>query len=198
MTDGRLRIEFTYQVEFPCIAAIAVEGPAGSRKINCGGDAYQDYAADWPASDEGGRQRFLPMDDFYADWADAQFGSEVAGRAAAIFSKIDCHMPRPIDWTSGPGGHQARSPAMGYRRQGLRFHRRPGRAAIRSAGAGNLERFDYWLNSFQYMKAAALASYRWHQFKLKVNDSFDIMGRGSILLAPHCRHLLLNNLVLSK
>ncbi|MGZ3471670.1 MAG: hypothetical protein ACXWO1_19020 [Isosphaeraceae bacterium] len=46
----------------------------------------------------------LPADDFYADWTLAQFGSEVGSQAAAIFCRIDCHMPQPTDWTNGPGG----------------------------------------------------------------------------------------------
>ncbi len=63
VTDGRLAIELTYEVEFPCIAAIAVEGPV-TRKINCGGEAYGDYQADWPPSTLGGRNRYLASDDF--------------------------------------------------------------------------------------------------------------------------------------
>ena len=53
VSDGRLTIDFVYQLEYPCIAAIVVEGPA-VRKINCGGPAYQDFAADWPPSDDSG------------------------------------------------------------------------------------------------------------------------------------------------
>ena len=48
---GALRIDFTRQVEFPCIAGIVIDGTtkAGqpfTRKINCGGQEFKDYEAD--------------------------------------------------------------------------------------------------------------------------------------------------------
>ena len=74
VTEGQLKIEFTYQVEYPCIAALVVQGPV-TRKINCGGPAYKDYAADWPTSSHAGAvDRYLPAADFYADWCKAEFG----------------------------------------------------------------------------------------------------------------------------
>ena len=166
VTDGRLRIDFTYLVEFPCIAAIEVEGPAGSRKINCGGAGYQDHAADWPATaaGEGRPQRFLPVDDFYADWATAQFGSEVGSQAASIFSRLDGHTPRPIDWINGPGGIKPDPRPWDQVRNDYAFIDELAVLRSRVRGAGNLERFDYWLNSFRYLKAAARANCAWHRF----------------------------------
>ena len=155
VTDGRLRIDFTYQVEFPCIAAIVAEGPARVRKINCGGDAYKDFAADWPASTTGGRQRYLPADDFYSDWAAAQFGPEVGRSAGPIFARIDCHMPRSSDWIDGPGGVKPDPRPLNAVNGDYAFVDEL--AALRPLvqGAGNLERFDYWLNSFRYNRAGA-------------------------------------------
>ncbi len=46
VSDGVLDIEFVKEVEFPCVAAIAVTGAQGEWKVNCGGGAYEDYAAD--------------------------------------------------------------------------------------------------------------------------------------------------------
>ena len=155
VTDGRLRIDFTYQVEFPCIAAIVAEGPARVRKINCGGNAYKDFAADWPASTTGGRQRYLPTDDFYSDWAAAQFGPEVGRSAGPIFARIDCHMPRSSDWINGPGGVKPDPRPLNAVNGDYAFVDEL--AALRPLvqGAGNLERFDYWLNSFRYNRAGA-------------------------------------------
>ena len=58
VTNGKLPIDFLPEVEFPCIAAIVIEGQAAasnqfparpfSRKINCGGPADKDYEADLP------------------------------------------------------------------------------------------------------------------------------------------------------
>ena len=41
VTNGWLDVDFVFEVEFPSIAAIVVSGPAATRKINCGGPAFQ-------------------------------------------------------------------------------------------------------------------------------------------------------------
>ncbi|NIA12745.1 MAG: hypothetical protein GWP08_01600 [Nitrospiraceae bacterium] len=158
--DGRLDIEFVARVEYPCIAAIAVEGEGGVQKVNCGGEAYRDYAEDFLSE-----ERRFRSDDFYGDWALSLFGPEVAKQAAEIFVRVDGQLPRPSDWIGGPGGY--------------RFNPRPWEkvaddyayvddfAALRGRvrGAGNLERFDYWLNSFQFMRATARMCCVWGEFE---------------------------------
>jgi len=171
VTDGQLAIEFVYQVEYPCIAAIVVEGPGVKRKINCGGPAYQDYAADWPESTAGGRQRFLPCGDFYADWALVEFGPEAAGPIAELFARIDGNLPRPSTWVNGPGGIQPDArPWEEVRKEyafvdelaGLRPKAGTTQRAPRSGrGAGNLERFDYWLENFRYLRAVGQVNCTW-------------------------------------
>ena len=70
VSDGWLDVDFVYEVEYPSIAAIVIEGAPAGRKINCGGPAYKDYRADWPTPmPERGT---LPTADFYADWAVSQ------------------------------------------------------------------------------------------------------------------------------
>ncbi len=164
VTDGRLAIELTYEVEFPCIAAIAVEGPV-TRKINCGGEAYGDYQADWPPSTQGGRNRYLASDDFYADWCRIQFGPEVAQAAAALFARIDCHLPRPSDWVGGPGG--IKPDPRPWEQVAKEYAFVDELAALRPKvrGAGHLERFDYWLDHFRFMRANAQANGTWARFQ---------------------------------
>jgi hypothetical protein len=168
--DGRLAIDFVHQVEFPSIAAIVVEGPA-VRKIKCGGAAYKDYRADWPpaAGGAGGPDRYLPTDDFYADWALAHFGPEAAPAAAKIFARIDCHLPRPVDWVTGPGS--IRPDGRPWTEASKPYAFVDELAALRGQvhGAGNLERFDYWLNLFRFMRAAAEVNCTWHQFNVALN-----------------------------
>ncbi len=164
VTDGRLKIEFTYQVEFPCIAAIVVEGPA-TKKINCAGPAYKDYQADWPASPVGGPpDRYLPADDFYADWCRAEFGPEIADAAAKLFAKIDCHMPRPIDWTDGPGGVRPDARPWGTVSKDYAFVDEFAGLQSQVVGAGQRERFHYWLSNFRYLRAVAQTNCTWARF----------------------------------
>ena len=118
VADGMLEIQFDSIVEFPCIAAFTVEGPGVTRKINCGGPAVEGYEADMAPSNADGRPRDLPTQDFYRDWAKAEFGEEVAEPVAKLFitldggpdmgigKKRDSYLPRPSTWVDGPGGIQ--------------------------------------------------------------------------------------------
>jgi len=163
--DGRLVIEFVYQVEFPCIAAIAVEGDKATRKINCGGPAWGDYAADWPPSERAGASnRFLRCDDFYADWARTQFGPEAAREIAALFTRIDGHLPRPSTWVRGPGGIKPDPHPWQEVRVQYAFVEELQRLAPRVRGPGNRQRFDYWLNQLRYLREVGHVNCLWHQY----------------------------------
>ena len=103
----------------------------------------------------GGGPRFLPVADFYADWARAEFGPAVAGAVAAIFTKLDGHIPRASTWANGPG-------VMAINRQpwakvAPQYAFVDELAALRPQvqGAGNLERFDWWLNTLRFNRAMA-------------------------------------------
>ena len=162
---GWLKIEFTRNVEFPSIAGIVIEGNGVTRKVNCGGAAYKDYAADWPAGPAGpAADRYLPSGDFYREWATARFGPEAAEDIAKVFEKVDGQLPQTSTWTDGPGGlapngqpwaEAARQYAFVDELAGLRG---------RVRGAANLERFDYWLNNFRYMRATERVKCLWAQF----------------------------------
>ena len=175
--DAELSLDFIREVEFPFIAGIAIVGHTAdspqapgqpfARKINCGGRAYQEYEPDLPA--EGtipgllGRPRDLPSSDFYADWAQVQFGPEVAEPLAALFTKLDgsptgggpraSNLPRPADWDRGPGGIKPNRNPWETEQRRYAFVDEMAALRPRVAGAGNLDRFDYWLNTFRYLRA---------------------------------------------
>jgi hypothetical protein len=163
VSDGILEITFDKVVEFPCIAAIAVEGETNgtnqqdsqhfAKKINCGGGAYEDYMADLEATED--ESRLLPADDFYADWALHQFGPEAAEPIAEIFSRIDCHLHEPSTWIHGPGGIVTNNKPWPQVAKSYEFVDELAGLGAKIQGAGNRERFDYWLNSFRFMKAMA-------------------------------------------
>ena len=163
VTDGWLRVDFDYQTEYPCIAGIVVAGEKTTRKINCGGPAWHDYVADWPASDKVGSPRGLPVDDFYRDWAAAQFGDEVAQPVAEIFTAIDGQLPRPSTWVKGPGGIKPDERSWNGVEREYAFVDRLEQIRPRVRGAGNLERFDYWLDQFRYLRAVGRVNCIWSQ-----------------------------------
>jgi hypothetical protein len=146
VTQGELRIDFVPEVEYPCIAAIEVTGASVTRKINCGGPEYQDYAADANPEEQ---PRDLPVADFYEDWATAQFGPDAGAATAAIFTKLDGNFPATSAWIRGPGGIvTGKEP---WKTAAARFAFVDEFAALRPRvqGSGNLDRFDWWLNTFR-------------------------------------------------
>jgi hypothetical protein len=104
------------------------------------------------------RNRAMPVDDFYLDFARANFGSSVAQAAGRILARIDgVNMAEPTAWQKGPGGIVANPiPWMEVKK---RYAFVDELAALRPKveGPGNLERFDYWLSTYRYMAALAEA-----------------------------------------
>lgn len=208
VTDGRLLIEFVREVEFPSIAAIAVQGKtAGSnrepgrafeRKINCGGPAWNGFEADLPLSGQNpwpkGRPRDLPARDFYDDWAAAHFGPGAADDLAALFTRLDggpqtawqggkaANLPRPATWVSGPGGINPDTRPWAEVSGEYAFVDEMAAMRPRIRGSGNLERFDYWLNSFRYLRAMGRTNCLWAEFnaameKVKAEEGIEARQR---------------------
>jgi len=165
VTNGSLEIGFKKEVEYPCIAGIIITGQtkAGNqlasesftRKINCGGKPVGDYEADRignvpqaPAP----RERAMPIEDFYQDFARVNFGDTVATAAGRIFASIDgVSLPQASKWKGGPGGLIPLNQPWAVAKKQYDFVEEL--AALRPLvkGAGNLERFDYWLNTYRAM-----------------------------------------------
>ena len=161
VSDGWLNLEFLPVVEFPSIAGLVVQGPGVTRKIDCGGAGAGEFVADWPAS--SAVQTFPSTTDFYLDWAQHHFGPEVGAQAAAIFEKIDGKLPRPSDWVDGPGGIRPDPRPWDQAAKDYAFVEEL--AALQSGvkGAGNRERFDWWLNTFRYHRAMGQVNCTWSQ-----------------------------------
>jgi hypothetical protein len=176
VTDGWLGIEFVPEIDVPSIAAVVVKGSGYSQKINCGGPAYQDYAADWPPS----KPVFPAVADFYQDWAEAHFGRSVGPQAARIFEQVDGFLPRPSDWVDGPGNLKPDSRPWDEVKKEYGFVEQL--AALRPLvnGPGNQDRFDYWLNSFRYLRGMAHVNCLWAEFNAameKTKSEMDPVAR---------------------
>jgi hypothetical protein len=152
VTDGWIAIEFVPQVGEPCLAGLQANGPYGGRKINCGGPAYKDFAEDLRPERTAGR--YLPVADFYKDWARQSFGAEAGEKAGELFTRIDGLLPRPSNWIEGPGRVFPDSRALDEIRKDYAYVEEMERLRPLVKGPGNLERFDYWLNQFRFMRAA--------------------------------------------
>jgi len=169
VNDGTLRIDFTREVEFPCLAGITIEGrtkaanqlagEAIARRINCGGGAIGGYEADRVSggtAPPSPRDRAMPVDDFYQDFARVNFGAAVAVPAGAILARTDgVNMPPASDWKNGPGNLVPNPAPWSEVRKRHAFVEDFAALRPQVRGAGNLERFDYWLNTWR--GAAAMA-----------------------------------------
>ena len=159
--DGILHIDFVRETEFPCIAGILISGRTDSgrayvRKINCGGGIYQGYEADTSRPGDKMDGRTMPVESFYIDFARAGFGDEVAVDAGKILAAIDGRgLPEPVGWIGGPGGAAtSRAPWETVKKRYL-FVDDLVALRRRVHAPGDIERFDYWLHTYQYMRAMA-------------------------------------------
>jgi hypothetical protein len=104
------------------------------------------------------------INEFYIDWANRQFGTEVAPQAAEIFAEIDTSSdpgwasPKGImDWdtdleSGGNGSPGAISPnpePWASEKSKYDFVAEFENLRDKVVGPGNLERFDYWLNALK-------------------------------------------------
>ena len=100
--------------------------------------------------------RGMPTDDFYRDWAQVNFGPGVGEAVAVLFQRIDGRdLPEPCGWTHGPGTVTVNPRPWEQERSRYQFVDDLAGLRDKVQGAGNLARFDYWLNTFQYMRTMA-------------------------------------------
>ena len=170
VTDGHLKINFLKDIssqligadkteaegkyiEFPCIAGIVAESQAKTLKLNCGGPAWKDYIADpGPLT----VPRYLPANEFYLDWTRHQFGPEAAAEIAALFARIDGHLPAPAP--NCPGGIAVNRAPWSSAQKTYAFVDELAALRPRIRGAGNQARFDRWVKSFEYLRAIGRVS----------------------------------------
>jgi hypothetical protein len=148
VTDGWLRLRIKARNSWPCISTIAIEGAGFVRKINCGGPAYRDYEADIEVGEKKGRS--LPCDDFYADWAAANFGPEAFAAIGQLFASIDGKVPISVAGGCPSGSLAPDARAWEQLREQYAFVDQLAAIRPQVKGRGNLDRFDYWLNTFRY------------------------------------------------
>jgi hypothetical protein len=99
--------------------------------------------------------RYLPTGGFYDDWARIEFGPEVATPAAVIFKSIDCHLPVTSKWLGGAGDIAPDERPWREVEPEFAFVASLERLRPDVRGPGHEERFDYWLNTFRYLRSQA-------------------------------------------
>jgi hypothetical protein len=110
--------------------------------------------------------RDLPVEDFYTDWTATEFGNsnpvlvriftELDGRGVELREGQKGDAPlNASDWIQGPGALMVNRDPEDIQDRLDRYEFIPELEAFRKQinGAGNMERFDYWLNTFLFNEA---------------------------------------------
>lgn len=112
-----------------------------------------------PGGSPSPRERTMPVEGFYVDFARANFGDPVAWAAGRLMARMDgVAMPQASDWKSGPGNLVPNPKPWSQERARYAFVEELAALRPQVNGAGNLERFDYWLNTWRGAAAMAEAS----------------------------------------
>ena len=188
-----LHIEFNSKVEYPLISAIVIDGHTRafnqltampySRALNCGGDAITGtiYGKDLQLAKRHKKKhsdvtKEMPVDDHYRDWCRGEFGGQAAEYLIPFFKKLDggainrgvghlitANLPRPSKWDWGPGSINTDSRPWEVVSKEYAFVDQIQAIRPKVNGAGNLARFDYWLNVFKYLRAMGQAGCARHE-----------------------------------
>ncbi|KPK85199.1 MAG: hypothetical protein AMS27_08080 [Bacteroides sp. SM23_62_1] len=152
--DGLMGIHWRTKILGPNISALA---QAAWRQ-----SGWSDVPADSSSRD-------MPVTDFYLDWAESKFGTEIPDKIARIFIHLDggplydrvknperqANLYRTSDWQGGPGGIIITRQSWDTVQQNFAFIDSLLALKPMISGTGNLERFDYWLNTFLFAKESA-------------------------------------------
>jgi hypothetical protein len=126
---------------------------------------------------------------FYKEWCRIQFGEEVSDQLATIFTSLDgvkektvdlqgemSKMPRPANWTNGPGG--IADIKLQWDSVKVKFNFIDEYEQLRPliSGKGNLERFDFWLNQFKYLEAFEKLACTMNNYRIEAKN-LDILKR---------------------
>ena len=165
---GRMRRDAKLAREYGCTGLMGIHwrtrilspNAAALAEAQWDQSGWETPAPDAPGSDKDAPH--IPVRDFYGDWARAEFGHEVSDRAADLLADIDGRLPRPSDWIGGPGGYRPDSRPWEEVEKAYAFV--DAFAALRGEvrGAGNRDRFDYWLANLEFLRATAKMCCAWH------------------------------------
>ncbi len=133
------------------------------RRINCGGDALEDYEKDLPILGKEGRSAAAA--DFYLDFCRAEFGERAGRQAAEIFSGQDGRLHRPSRWEDGPGNIYCNEAPWEEIKEKYAFVDAFEDLESLVTGAANKSRFAYWKHTFRAMKNTAKIGCCWGEFE---------------------------------
>lgn len=163
-----------------------------------GGQIAPENLKEYLAKMEGNKRNIRDVEsyDFYQDWCRIQFGESVSEHLATIFTSLDgvtektvdpqssfCKLPRPANWTKGPGGIADKKYSWDSIQSRYNFIDEYEKLEPLVSGGGNLERYNFWLNQFNYLKAFEKLACNVGTFKKEIENSVSLSENDKIKLA---------------
>jgi hypothetical protein len=153
----------------PCIAGIAITSEEFTRKINCGGPAFEEFEADtqrtrtmgWGPQGTAHGPRGLPCEDFYQDWAIHHFGAGPGPEIGTIFAKLDGRVPLVSHFDGGAGALWPDPRPWPDVAPEFEFIDQLEKLDPEIRGTGHRDRYTYWLNTFRHLRAQAKVCCTW-------------------------------------
>jgi hypothetical protein len=152
---GRMRRDAVDARDYGCTGLMGLHWRTDILAPNAAALAQAAWDQSWKKKTAGKKTRSLPVDDFYADWTLANFGLKEAG---AIFTAIDGgagKLPKAVQDGCPTGTLTPDKTPWNKIAPQFAFVDALETLRPQIRGAGNLDRFDYWLNTFKYHRALA-------------------------------------------
>jgi len=153
---GRMRRDAVDALSYGCTGLMGIHWRTRVLAPNASALAKAAWEqGDWsrPAKEQpADKLRNLPIGDFYLDWAKAEFGPEAAREIADIFARQDGRgltIPRSSEWVEGPGAIRINKTEWSKEARKYAFVDEFAKLRGKIKGKSNIERFDYWLNTFR-------------------------------------------------
>lgn len=180
---GRLRKDALDSYRYGCSGLIGIHWRTRDLSPNVSALAKAAWMANqWENLPEA-TNRDLPTKDFYADWVKSEFGFEnkslidlfvwldSGGKEQKEGYKGDATL-NVTDWIDGPGGLMKNKSLEDLTERLDRYKFIPEMEAILPTvpGAGNHERFEFWLNNLKFNKSLVETAYILKKLQLAVDE----------------------------
>ena len=179
---GRMRRDAVDALRYGCMGLMGIHWRTRAMAPNASALAKASWEqGDWSKAakkEPATKLRDLPAGDFYLDWAKTEFGPEAAEQIAVVFTQQDgkgLTIPRSSDWVDGPGAIKVNKTVWSKEAKKYDFVEEFAKLRGKIRGKDNIERFDYWLNTFRYTKTMSEIGCTLGQ----LDDTVNLMGKQS-------------------
>jgi hypothetical protein len=161
----RMRYDATDALKFGCTGLIGIHWRTKILSANIAALAQAGWSQSWNNGHKHVNQsnsqieRSMPAHDFYLDFARAHFGFQMAEEISSILTEADGFgtafnpvapgFSATTEWHNGPGALRVIREPWDSIKSNYFFVEKFASLRAHVSGSGNLDRFDYWMNTFR-------------------------------------------------